>query len=72
MLQCILKEGPLNKTKITEKGKRVRKNWTSTYAVLTELQLLFFKDNKGFSSMVGYCLLFSKQFLSIEKYLVVN
>ncbi|KAG8308463.1 Rho GTPase-activating protein 9 [Homalodisca vitripennis] len=50
---CVLKEGPLNKTKITENGKRVRKNWTSTHAVLTELLLLFFKDNKGFPSMMS-------------------
>ncbi|XP_054266488.1 rho GTPase-activating protein 12-like isoform X1 [Macrosteles quadrilineatus] len=49
----VIKEGALNKTKITENGKRVRKNWTSTYAVLTELLLLFFKDNKGFPSMMN-------------------
>lgn len=52
MFQCVLKEGPLNRTKITENGKRLRKNWTTTHVVLTELFLLFFKDSKAFAAMV--------------------
>ncbi|XP_075235516.1 uncharacterized protein LOC142332635 isoform X2 [Lycorma delicatula] len=48
---CVLKEGPLNRTKITENGKRLRKSWASSYVVLTELQLLFFKDIKTFTAM---------------------
>lgn len=52
-LQCILKEGTLNKTKITENGKRLRKNWSTSHVVLTELFLLFFKDAKSFAAMVN-------------------
>ncbi|KAJ8676233.1 hypothetical protein QAD02_012019 [Eretmocerus hayati] len=49
---CILKEGTINKTKITtENGKKLRKAWSSSYAVLTELFLLFFKDAKTFAAM---------------------
>ncbi|KAG8240331.1 hypothetical protein J437_LFUL000806, partial [Ladona fulva] len=47
---CILKEGPLNRTKITENGKKVRKNWAPSHVVLTELFLLFFKDAKTFAA----------------------
>ncbi|XP_063219032.1 uncharacterized protein LOC134529162 isoform X2 [Bacillus rossius redtenbacheri] len=47
----VLKEGPLNRTKITENGKRLRKNWSPAYVVLTELFLLIFKDNKAFAAM---------------------
>ncbi|XP_058810839.1 uncharacterized protein LOC131675742 isoform X2 [Phymastichus coffea] len=49
---CILKEGVINKTKITtENGKKLRKAWSLSYAVLTELFLLFFKDAKTFAAM---------------------
>lgn len=48
---CVLKEGPLNRTKITENGKRLRKNWTISHVILTELFLLFFKDAKSFVAM---------------------
>ncbi|KAL4149827.1 hypothetical protein QTP88_003683 [Uroleucon formosanum] len=48
---CVLKEGPLNRTKITENGKRLRKNWTISHVILTELFLLFFKDSKCFVAM---------------------
>lgn len=48
---CILKEGTLQRTKITENGKRLRKNWSTSYVVLSELFLLFFKDAKSFSAM---------------------
>lgn len=60
LLQCILKEGVLQRTKITENGKRLRKNWSSSYVVLSELFLLFFKDAKTFSSMVNIIRFFSQ------------
>jgi hypothetical protein len=50
--QCVLKEGTLNRTKITENGKKLRKNWAPAHVVLTELFLLFFKDAKTFEAMV--------------------
>lgn len=53
-LQCILKEGPIDRTKITENGKKLKKSWSTSYAVLTELFLLFFKDAKAFSAMVAW------------------
>ncbi|XP_069841176.1 rho GTPase-activating protein 15 [Dendropsophus ebraccatus] len=40
------KEGILNKTKISDKGKKLRKNWTTTYAVLSAERLEFYKDAK--------------------------
>lgn len=48
----MLKEGTLNRTKITENGKKLRKNWAPAHVVLTELFLLFFKDAKTFEAMV--------------------
>lgn len=48
----MLKEGTLNRTKITENGKKLRKNWAPAHVVLTELFLLFFKDVKTFEAMV--------------------
>ncbi|BES91767.1 rho GTPase activating protein [Nesidiocoris tenuis] len=44
-LKC---EGPLHYTKIAEGNKRVRKNWSSAYVVLTEFFLLIYKDIKAF------------------------
>jgi hypothetical protein len=58
LLQCVLKEGTLNRTKITENGKKLRKNWAPAHIVLTELFLLFFKDAKAFESMVCIAQLF--------------
>ncbi|CAN2389034.1 regulation of cell shape [Pristimantis euphronides] len=40
------KEGILNKTKISDKGKKLRKNWTTAYIVLSEERLEFYKDAK--------------------------
>ncbi|KAM8933608.1 rho GTPase-activating protein 15 [Pelodytes ibericus] len=40
------KEGILNKTKITDKGKKLRKNWSLSYVVLSERKLDFYKDYK--------------------------
>lgn len=44
----VIKQGPLNKTKITENGKKYRKNWSISNVVLTDTFLLFFKDSKAF------------------------
>lgn len=46
----IIKEGVLNRTKITENNKKVRKNWSTAYVVLTQTQLLFFKDSKTYQA----------------------
>ncbi|KAG8194018.1 hypothetical protein JTE90_003619 [Oedothorax gibbosus] len=40
----ITRKGTLNKTKLIEGGKRIRKNWTSSFVVLTDVFLLFYKD----------------------------
>ncbi|XP_018409552.1 PREDICTED: rho GTPase-activating protein 15 [Nanorana parkeri] len=40
------KEGILNKTKIADRGKKLRKNWVLSYVVLSEQRLEFFKDAK--------------------------
>jgi hypothetical protein len=55
----VLKEGTLNRTKITENGKKLRKNWAPAHVVLTELFLLFFKDAKTFEAMVRVTHLFA-------------
>ncbi|XP_018591076.1 rho GTPase-activating protein 15 isoform X1 [Scleropages formosus] len=36
----------LNKAKIADGGKKLRKNWTSTWVVLEDNQLLFYKESK--------------------------
>ncbi|XP_071044338.1 rho GTPase-activating protein 12 isoform X1 [Parasteatoda tepidariorum] len=40
----ITRKGTLNKTKLVEGGKRIRKHWTSSFVVLTDVFLLFYKD----------------------------
>uniref|UniRef100_A0A8C6TSZ6 Rho GTPase activating protein 27 n=1 Tax=Neogobius melanostomus TaxID=47308 RepID=A0A8C6TSZ6_9GOBI len=45
--------GVLNMTKITEHGKKVRKNWTSSWTVLQGSTLLFTKGQTGGSSWFG-------------------
>uniref|UniRef100_A0A672SL26 Rho GTPase-activating protein 15 n=1 Tax=Sinocyclocheilus grahami TaxID=75366 RepID=A0A672SL26_SINGR len=45
-LQTILKGEYLNKAKIAEGGKKLRKNWTSTWVVLCSNQLFFYKESK--------------------------
>ncbi|CAL8147793.1 unnamed protein product [Orchesella dallaii] len=49
-INSIIREGPLGRTKITEGGKKVRKNWGVVYAVLTESHLTLFKDQKSFTA----------------------
>ncbi|XP_016369357.1 rho GTPase-activating protein 15-like [Sinocyclocheilus rhinocerous] len=44
--QTILKGEYLNKAKIAEGGKKLRKNWTSTWVVLCSNQLFFYKESK--------------------------
>ncbi|XP_026132117.1 rho GTPase-activating protein 12b isoform X3 [Carassius auratus] len=46
--------GVLNVTKITEHGKKVRKNWASTWTVLQGYSLLFAKGQGGGTSW-SYC-----------------
>uniref|UniRef100_A0A4W6C4G8 PH domain-containing protein n=1 Tax=Lates calcarifer TaxID=8187 RepID=A0A4W6C4G8_LATCA len=41
-----LKGEQLNVAKISESGKKQRKNWTSMWTVLTSDQLLFYKDKQ--------------------------
>ncbi|XP_043990403.1 rho GTPase-activating protein 12-like isoform X3 [Gambusia affinis] len=45
--------GVLNVTKITENGRRVRKNWTSSWTVLQGSSLLFAKGQGGGTSWFG-------------------
>uniref|UniRef100_A0A3P9HTF0 Rho GTPase activating protein 12a n=1 Tax=Oryzias latipes TaxID=8090 RepID=A0A3P9HTF0_ORYLA len=45
--------GVVNMTKITENGKRVRKNWTSSWTVLQGSELLFAKGQSSGSSWFG-------------------
>ncbi|XP_066442989.1 rho GTPase-activating protein 27 isoform X2 [Eleutherodactylus coqui] len=44
------KAGVLQKTKILENGRRLRKNWSSSWTVLEGGILTFFKDTKNLSS----------------------
>ncbi|KAA8587323.1 hypothetical protein FQN60_016185, partial [Etheostoma spectabile] len=46
--------GVLNVTKITEHGKKVRKNWTSSWTVLQGSTLLFAKGQGGGTSWLYY------------------
>uniref|UniRef100_A0A3B3D3W2 Rho GTPase activating protein 27 n=1 Tax=Oryzias melastigma TaxID=30732 RepID=A0A3B3D3W2_ORYME len=46
-VQNLEKAGILNKTKVCENGKKVRKNWTATWTVLREGVLTFHKDPKS-------------------------
>ncbi|XP_032794674.2 rho GTPase-activating protein 12 isoform X3 [Daphnia magna] len=41
----VLQQGVLHKTKLTENGKKIRKNWTSSWVVLTDLFLFLFKES---------------------------
>uniref|UniRef100_A0A8B9HDA0 Rho GTPase activating protein 12a n=1 Tax=Astyanax mexicanus TaxID=7994 RepID=A0A8B9HDA0_ASTMX len=45
--------GPLNVTKITEHGKKVRKNWTTSWTVLQGSSLLFAKNQGTATSWFG-------------------
>lgn len=51
-VQNLEKAGILNKTKICENGKKVRKNWAQTWTVLQHGILTFHKDPK--SATTGY------------------
>uniref|UniRef100_A0AAY5EA13 Rho GTPase activating protein 12a n=1 Tax=Electrophorus electricus TaxID=8005 RepID=A0AAY5EA13_ELEEL len=48
------KSGNLNVTKITEQGKKVRKNWTASWAVLQSSFLIFAKSQATASSWFGH------------------
>ncbi|XP_046652205.1 rho GTPase-activating protein 12-like isoform X3 [Daphnia pulicaria] len=43
----VLQQGFLHKTKLTENGKKIRKNWTSSWVVLTDLFLFLFKESSA-------------------------
>nr|XP_020670178.1 rho GTPase-activating protein 27 [Pogona vitticeps] len=45
-LKTLEKAGLLHRTKIADKGKRLRKNWSSSWTVLEGGVLTFFKDSK--------------------------
>jgi len=45
---CVVKQGSLHKTRLSEGGKKYRKNWVVSNVVLTDSLLLFFKDSKAF------------------------
>ncbi|XP_063174468.1 rho GTPase-activating protein 15 isoform X2 [Candoia aspera] len=44
--QMIIKEGYLLKAKIADEGKKLRKNWTSSWLVLTGRKIEFHKESK--------------------------
>ncbi|XP_048342913.1 rho GTPase-activating protein 15 [Sphaerodactylus townsendi] len=44
--QTVIKEGYLLKAKIADGGKKLRKNWTVSWIVLTDQKLEFYKDSK--------------------------
>ncbi|KAL8164039.1 UNVERIFIED_CONTAM: hypothetical protein K2H54_044084 [Gekko kuhli] len=46
MHQMVEKAGHLNKTKIAEGGRKLRKSWTSSWLVLAGNSLMFYKDPK--------------------------
>nr|XP_033774630.1 rho GTPase-activating protein 27 isoform X2 [Geotrypetes seraphini] len=46
----LLKAGILHKTKVAENGKKLRKNWSSSWTVLEGRILTFFKDSKNSSA----------------------
>ncbi|XP_068101972.1 rho GTPase-activating protein 15 isoform X1 [Hyperolius riggenbachi] len=46
------KEGILYKTKIADKGKKLRKNWAPAYVVLSDQTLEFYKDAKDLTASV--------------------
>lgn len=47
----VVKQGPLHKTKLEERGKKYRKNWCLSNVVLTDTFLLFYKDSKSFANL---------------------
>lgn len=53
-VNCIKRKGALYRTKITESGKKVRKNWGVVFAVLTDSHLSLFKDQKSFTVSERY------------------
>ncbi|KAL0983799.1 hypothetical protein UPYG_G00132940 [Umbra pygmaea] len=53
-VQSLEKAGILNKTKVSENGKKIRKNWTQSWTVLHEGVLIFHKDSKSNSTGGSY------------------
>ncbi|XP_077290010.1 uncharacterized protein LOC143913861 isoform X2 [Arctopsyche grandis] len=46
----VMLEHLLYRTKLTDNGKKVKKNWQYNYAVLTQTALMFYKDQKAYQS----------------------
>uniref|UniRef100_A0ACB8EN94 Uncharacterized protein n=2 Tax=Sphaerodactylus townsendi TaxID=933632 RepID=A0ACB8EN94_9SAUR len=46
LMHTVEKAGQLNKTKIAEGGRKLRKSWTSSWLVLAGNSLMFYKDPK--------------------------
>jgi len=46
----VLQQGVLQKTKLTDNSKKSRKNWTSSWVVLTDLFLFIFKESTSVKS----------------------
>ncbi|KAJ7984880.1 hypothetical protein DPEC_G00359360 [Dallia pectoralis] len=53
-VSTIEKAGRLNKTKVLENGKRLRKNWNQSWTVLQEGVLTFHKDPKSTATVGSY------------------
>nr|XP_006825172.1 PREDICTED: rho GTPase-activating protein 12-like [Saccoglossus kowalevskii] len=47
------KQGIVNKAKIFENGKKIKKNWSTSYLVLSNQHLYFYKDQKTASGKSG-------------------
>lgn len=47
----VLKQGTVFKTRLEERGKKYRKNWSASNLVLTDTFLLFYKDAKAFANL---------------------
>uniref|UniRef100_T1JJK9 Rho GTPase-activating protein 15 n=1 Tax=Strigamia maritima TaxID=126957 RepID=T1JJK9_STRMM len=41
-----IRQGMMNKTKVIEGGKKLRKNWSQSFIILSDIFLLFYKDMK--------------------------
>lgn len=64
----IERQGRLNWTKITEAGKKLRKNWLQQWVVLLSNNLLFYKDQKQ-ATVVSITGCFKCQYISLFHFL---
>uniref|UniRef100_A0A8D0GTL1 PH domain-containing protein n=1 Tax=Sphenodon punctatus TaxID=8508 RepID=A0A8D0GTL1_SPHPU len=65
ILQGVLKEGYLLKAKISDGGKKLRKNWSTSWIVLTSRKIEFYKESKqpAVANLVGSSLSHVSSFL---------